>query len=458
MNTKLLKLSGLFFIFSSCLFGQVDSAKTEKTTIYGFTRAGFYGNINNNDNPFISSAFTDFGLKVETGDGLNYKAFADLRFRYGTEFFDQVNRFEIREAYVKINGRRWDMTAGQKILKWGRADFTNPTSRLTPKNLVYRSPDPEDMDLGNLLLSGRFYPSSKITFEAVAIPLYRSSVMIVKPLSLPSYVKINQIDSLVTGPKMFSYGLKTDLHLEGIDMSLSWFDGYNPMPGTALTGFNLDLSGPLPVPYTELSMRPYKIRNIGLDFETNIGSFGLRGEAAYTLPYKSFKIYEDVPCREISWVTGFDWSSGNWRFTGEYSGKVIPGFVASSVSPFIGTDLDPAQLAILLGTPGFNLREYVRQEVSAFNRLYNYQLKRSYHSAAFRVEKDMLYGKLTASVFTLYNFTTRDLLVMPELRYKPSDGVTISAGADFYSGTKGSLYDIVDEFMNCIRIGIRVDF
>ena len=175
MNTKLLELSGLFFIFSSCLFGQVDSAKTEKTTIYGFTRAGFYGNYNNYDNPFISSAFTDFGLKVETGDGLNYKAFADLRFRYGTEFFDQVNRFEIREAYVKINGWRWDMTAGQKILKWGRADFTNPTSRLTPKNLVYRSPDPEDMDLGNLLLSGRYYPSSKITFEAVAIPLYRSS-------------------------------------------------------------------------------------------------------------------------------------------------------------------------------------------------------------------------------------------------------------------------------------------
>jgi hypothetical protein len=44
------------------------------------------------------------------------------------------------------------------------------------------------------------------------------------------------------------------------------------------------------------------------------------------------------------------------------------------------------------------------------------------------------------------------------LRYKPSDGVTISAGADFYSGRKGSLYAIVDEFMNCIRIGIKVDF
>jgi hypothetical protein len=92
----------------------------------------------------------------------------------------------------------------------------------------------------------------------------------IKPLKLPSYIKINQIDSLVTGPKMFSYGFKTDLHLNGIDMSISWFDGYNPMPGTALTGFSLDLSGPLPVPYTELSFTPYRIRNIGFDFETSV--------------------------------------------------------------------------------------------------------------------------------------------------------------------------------------------
>jgi len=458
MNTRLLKLSGLFLFFSSFLYGQVDSAKTDRTTINGFTRAGFYGDYKNKDNPFISSAFSDLGLKVETGEGLNYKALADLRFRYGTEFHDQVNRFEIREAYVKINGRRWDMTAGQKILKWGRADFTNPTSRLSPKNLVFRSTDPEDMDLGNILLSGRYYPSPKVTFEGVAVPFYRSSVLMIKPLSLPSYISINQIDSLVTGPRMFSYGLKTDLHLNGIDMSFSWFDGYNPMPGTALTKFNLDLSGPQPVPFTKLSLTPYKIRNIGFDFETSIGNIGLRGEAAYTLPYKSYKEFEYVPCREINWVTGFDWSSGSWRFTGEYSGKAIPGYTASSVEPFIGTEMDFSQVAILLGTPGFDLNEYVRQEVSAFNRLYNYQLKRYYHSTAFRVETDLLYSKLTASVFTLYNFTTSDLMVMPELRYKPSDGVTISAGADFYSGRKGSLYDIIDEFMNCIKIGIRVDF
>jgi hypothetical protein len=70
----------------------------------------------------------------------------------------------------------------------------------------------------------------------------------------------------------------------------------------------------------------------------------------------------------------------------------------------------------------------------------------------------MFFGKVTPSLFTLYNFISRDLIIMPELIIEPADGLTVSAGYDFYSGRKGSLFDMVDEFMNCIRVGVRVDF
>ena len=73
-------------------------------------------------------------------------------------------------------------------------------------------------------------------------------MLIIDPVPLPENVTINQINSLITDKEMFSYGLKADIHLKGIDWSLSWFDGYDPMPGMALTGFNLDLSVPIPVP------------------------------------------------------------------------------------------------------------------------------------------------------------------------------------------------------------------
>jgi hypothetical protein len=462
---NILPVAVFFFMFPVFCNAQDDSTRvipgenSNKGMIYGFVRAGLYGGMDDVDNkPYISSAFSDFGIRAESSDGMRYKLFADLRFRYGTEFLKPVNNFDLREAYIRLTGKRWDATAGQQIIKWGRTDFTNPVSKLSPRNFVSRSPDRDDMDMGNLMLNFRWYPASVLSIEAVAIPYYRSSVLLIDPLPLPDYVTINEINSLITDKKMFTYGARANIHAAWADMSLSWFDGYDPMPGTRLSGFNLDMSGSVPVPYTELTMTPYKIRNFGFDFETTAGSVGLRGEATYLWPYESYKTYEYVPLREVNWVAGLDWTTGDWRLILEYSGKTMPGFVPSAVDPVLGSEPDYAELAALLATPGFDMEEYVREQVGAFNRLYNYQMEKTYHSAGFRIEKEMSYGKVTPSLFTLYNFTSRDLIIMPELIIKPADGLTISAGYDFYSGRKGSLFDMVDEFMNCIRVGVRVDF
>jgi len=314
------------------------------------------------------------------------------------------------------------------------------------------------MDQGNILVSARWAPLPFLSLEAVGMPYYRPSELMVDLMPVPSYVVINPTGSLVTDRDKYGYGIKTGIHLQGADMSFSWFDGYEPMPGIELTRFDLDLSGPVPAISSELSLMPYRIRNIGYDFETTIGSFGLRGEAAWSLPYESYRIYEYVACEEIEWAAGVDWMPGNWRITAEYSGKFLPSFEEAAVDPIIGTEPDLAQLAMLMATPGFDLTEYVRQQVGAFNRLYNYQLEKSYHSAGLRVETDLFYGKLTPSLTSLYNFTSRDFMLMPELTFKPADGLTVSLGGEYYSGRNGSIYDLVDEFMNCIRVALRVDF
>ena len=464
MSNNFHKIAALLILIPVMVKSQNDHsagsyAESNKKILYGFVRGGFYGGIDKSDDKlYIPSAFSDFALKLDAGDGVRFKGFADLRFRYGTEFSEPVTRFDLREAYVTVNGKTWDISAGQKIIKWGRADFTNPTQKLSPQNLLSRSTDHEDMDIGNLLMDASWYPSPVFSIEAVAIPYYRSSVLLIEPLDLPSYVNITQIESLITDKKMFAYGLKANFLIKRVDFSFSWFDGYDPMPGVKLTDFSMDTIDFIPSPSASLTMTPYKIRNIGFDFETTVGSFGLRGEGAWTIPSLSYKSYEYVPCQEIKWVAGVDWMKGNWRITGEYSGKAIPNFESTSVESFIGTELDPSALAVLLAIPGFDLEDYVRQQVGSFNRLYNYQLEKSYHSAGLRVETDLFYGKLTPSVTTLYNFTSHDFMIMPELVWKPVDGLSVTAGGDFFSGRKGSVYDIVDEFMNCFKIGLKVNF
>ena len=466
MNSVRIIISGIVVLSPLICFGQVNRSDQEGSSgqnlmhLYGFVRGGLYGGIDhdNDKKPYIPSAFSDFGLKAEAGNGLNFNAFADLRFRYGVEFGEQVTKLDLREAFVRVYGKTWDISAGQKIIKWGRADFTNPTSNITPKNYIYRSPDREDMDMGNLLASINWFPAGFINIEAVAIPFYRSSVLIIDPVPLPDNVTIIPINSLITSKDMFSYGFKSNFHLRGVDWSFSWFDGHDPMPGIALTYFDLDLTGPLPVSSTELTVTPYKTRVLGLDFEATAGNIGIRGEGAWSVPHLSYQTNEYVPMAEINWVTGIDWSKGSWRFTWEYSGKIIPNFSPSQVDPVIGTEADFSKLAELLATPGFDMEDHVRQQVEAFNRLYNYQLEKIYHSAALRVEADLAYGRLTPSLFSLYNFTSHDFLLIPEIRFKPSDGLTITVGGEFFNGLAGSLYDIIDGFMNNIYASLRVDF
>jgi hypothetical protein len=204
----------------------------------GFVRGGLYTwKDKTDDKLYFPSAFSDVGLKLETGNGSNFRTYADLRFRYGTEFLEPVSKLDIREAWVQVNGQKWNFSLGQKIIKWGRCDFTNPTSRLSPLNTIYRSPDREDMNMGNLLASANFYPWEKVNLEAVVVPYYRSSVLIIDPIPMPDYIVINQLPLLLTGKEMISYGLKSDFHLKLFDWSLSWFNGYDPMPGIALTEF-----------------------------------------------------------------------------------------------------------------------------------------------------------------------------------------------------------------------------
>ena len=98
---------------------------TSRVVFGGFVRGGLYTWTDSDDKLHVPTAFSDFGIKLETSGGNNFKAFTDLRFRYGSEFGKPVSNLDIREAWVQMNGSKWNVSAGQRIIKWGRGDFTS---------------------------------------------------------------------------------------------------------------------------------------------------------------------------------------------------------------------------------------------------------------------------------------------------------------------------------------------
>jgi hypothetical protein len=430
------------------------SSQEKSFTTGGFVRGGAYFSTGDYQHD-INAAFGDAALTLTATDNLSFKGFGDLRVRMGQQFGENVNAFRLREAWGMYYNNFMSISAGQKIIKWGKTDMFTPLSRFSPVDFTFRSADFEDAELGNLLGEITFTPAPFFRLSVVAAPFWNPSVLLIKPISMPPDMQVILPEGLRTGNGYHSWGVRGDFTFSRFDAGIQYYHGPDLMPG--LTLINADYTNPAQ-PAITVEGVPYIISNTGFDFETTVSPFVLRGAVALSTPAEEKEGNEEIPFRQFDWVAGLDWTPGALRVTAEYSGKKVLDFYEAPYDPILGTEPDMQQLMQLFSTPGFDPVEFTRLQIEAFNRLYNNQLHEYYHSAGLRLEADLLYGRLIPSITTVCNFTSKDITVRPALKFKPSDGVTLSAGYEYYSGAKGGMYDIVDDFMKAVYFSIRIDF
>jgi hypothetical protein len=448
----------LFLLLFFSGTGANMSGQAVTTTVNGWTRAGLYAELYDfgGTAPF-SSLYTDAGIRADVRNSINFKAYVDLRYRYGSEFRAPVSQFQVREAYITVYGRKLEFVIGQRIVKWGRADFDNPTSSLNPRNYFVRSPEMEDIDLGNISASFIYKPAGFISLQAIVAPMYRSDVMITTLLNIPHSVTIEEINGLVALGSFAGWGAKADLYLRPVDLSFSFFEGYVPLPGIRFRSLDMIESDEGVQLFTTLAVTPYRVKRYGADFETIAGRYGVRGEVAFTEPELSFRVNEEVPMPEIKWALGADILSGIFTLGAEYFGKFITDYELSPLQPVVPGDippLTPEQIGAIPGGP----EAFATMQIAAFNRLYMYQLKEYYHSLGVHVEADLAAGKIAPSLYMVNNLTTGEIALVPSIKIKPADGLSIIAGADIYKGKEGSLYDIIDRPLSSLFLSVRVDF
>jgi hypothetical protein len=444
----------LLILLIFLLFVIPVNSQENEITHGGFIRSGAFlstGDYENN----LCALFADADLNLTVTNNLSFKGFADIRLRYGQEYGEGSNLLDIREAWASYYNNWFEISGGKKIIKWGKTDFFTPLSKLNPVDYLFRSPDREDADLGELVGELNLTPSPFMKISFVVSPLWNPSILITRPMKLSENIHVNFPEGLQTGNGNASFGLRTDFILRGIDFGIQWFNGADPMPGLNLD--SADFTNPV-IPNIYMNGVPYKLNCLGADFETTISSVVIRGAFSYSKPFKEKAGNESVPFPQIEWVTGMDWSPGTFHVTAEYYGKKVLDYYKSPYDPLIGTEPDIAELAVLFSTPGFDPVEFARLQTEAFNRLYNNQLRQYYHAAGLRIEAETLYGKLIPSLTTMYNFSSRDFVILPSIKYKPADGICLTVGMENYSGKNGGLYNIIDDFMNAFFFSMRIDF
>jgi len=244
-------------------------------------------------------------------------------------FPDQNPYVELDEAYVSLFLGMFDIRAGVQKFSWGTLDEINPTDNLCPKD--FRHPfgvTPLDQKIGVPSIDVSFYPSF-VDLEVKGVwipfwvpyrmadqgerwypPLFEAAEMLnihksliedmiedMIPFGLPDWILPDLLPIHITQtnddsdrpPRNLShsaFAFRLARTVGGVDLSVSYFNGYDPKPVFGAKGEVYADVGFIPseqdIGY-DLILSPFhrRIQVFGADAAAARGAFTFRAEAAY---------------------------------------------------------------------------------------------------------------------------------------------------------------------------------
>jgi len=447
-------------LFESSLSEGSEKTGQEYLSIGGFIRSAAYiGNTPEKEDPYLQSAYAHASLLLKAKAGSKVSALADIRFRYGTEWQEAVSEIAIREAYVDLQTGPVGFRLGKLIAPWGKGTLFNPVNKLTPMDPTTRSPELDDMNLGIWALQTRINLGSFLKLSGTWNPLYQPGKLLIDPIPMPEYVNFLEADHPDVTLNEGSYGIQLDLRAPAMDASLYWFDGYHNWPGIAFDSFTMDSLSMEPIALN-IYEKAYRVMMAGLDFSIPLGSWIFTAEGAWLQAREKHEGLEYLPFPELSYTAEIE-KSGSWlTVIAGYYGKYILDFIPAQAAPELSAEQEQF-LPLVEG--GIDLTSdvldaAVREQISAFNRLYNYQLEEYYHSTFLVLKGDFFHSLLEVSVPIIYNISTEEWLAQPSVTWMPADGLRVKAGFSGLWGGENSLYDLVGPVLNAGFIAMTYTF
>lgn len=231
----------------------------------------------------------------------------ELFHEFNKVYQDRNPYINIDEAYVDFYSSNADVRIGIQKFAWGRLDEINPTDNLNSEDLTQGAVNDEvERKIGVPSVKVNMY-SDAANLELAWIPWfvpYRLPIPkerwfpgILKPPAaintgsavgdIPVTAQYRDIDLPDFSIENSEAGIRVSKYINGWDVSLSYFTGYDPMPLSEVSSdLTIDLVNPLALDYTlglELTYEPalHRMHVFGFDFTTTVSSVTVRGEYAY---------------------------------------------------------------------------------------------------------------------------------------------------------------------------------
>jgi hypothetical protein len=428
-------------LFESSTAENKQQANEPSIDFSGYARGSAYGGLGNYD---YTSVFGEFSLQ---GKFKHNKAllFTDIRIRSGYQFDNAFTHLQLKELYAGYSGHKLDVFLGNQIVSWGRTDGFNPTNCITPTDYFFLSGDPDDQNLPNFMLRLKYRINAKIDLELTGIPVYKPSVYLYRLFDFGENVHFTEP---VLPAKVFensTLAARINFEVSKLGFSFSYFRGYNPDYGFSIQ--NIDWESGMPE-ITNASS-PYFKNMIGADLAIPLGSWIVRGEAAYniTTNYKN-KMY--IPNPDLHYVAGVERNIKGFNTILQYIGKYTFDF-NELTEPVLNDPTDP------MGQQQY-ANALIIYESSLLNRKIFFQQEKTNHALALTISKPFAYETWNAEITAYYNFTSKEYFFRPKLSWKISDALTASAGCSFMAGSEKELFDYAGPVLNGAFIELKVSF
>ncbi len=308
----------------------------------------------------------------------------------------------LRELYWRGDVGPLDLRIGRQAIVWGRADGLNPTDNLAPRDFTLLTPEDGEQRRGNEAVAA----SVDAGFGVVSAAWFPRAASHVLPL--PQQAGI--VYDIAGAPKRSQWALKLDMVGDGIDGSISYFHGDDPLPDLNLAGAGA-AGG-------RIAVRNNPLRVLGADLSLTQGGIVWRAEAAWMQTANAGSGDFERKKPRLWAVAGPEWTSGGGTTVGlQITAQHVRGFESADALP------TPLQ------------REVARRQAALANQTAATQL-----GATWRVAHRWLNDNLRAEFSGVIASAPRSGLWRTRVVYAVSDSVQLQAGTDQAFGPVHSVF------------------
>ncbi len=343
----------------------------------------------------IMSSRTRLRLEMRANYG-EASLFSSVNLAYNGIIENQTGAF-LREAYFDYAGKFLEVKAGRQIVTWGVADGLRLTDLISPMDYTeFMANDYDDIRVPVNAINLK-YPGESFSAEVVFVPVPEYFVIPTSDdnpwqMPVPNGMRMDLSDTPAKHIKNSEVGGRFRFFLENLDFSLTALHTFNKSPVTIV---NFD-----PETKSAVIKGVYEPMNvIGGDVSIPAGEIVIRGEVAvYFGEPIALKNSMDYWFRKsFNGLIGIDWYAGNnWTIMAQYMHKVIMDY-----RDVLGMEQNTSMITA-------------------------------------RISKEVLNNTLKFSVYGMFDVDNVGFYVRPAADYLLNDQITLSLGADWLGGRRGT--------------------